>query len=66
MRTIAIKLDNNDFIEIKKCVLKNLRPKLSADFADFASVKIQEFGEIKCWLKNRHNYLSDRTNCNYT
>ena len=63
MNQLKIKLNDDDFLEIKKFFLDNQRPKLSADFADFASLKIQKHG-VKCWLKNNHNFISKK-NCNY-
>ena len=56
---IDIILDREDFLEINKFVINLSRPKLSSDFADFITPKIQKHG-VKCWMKNEFNWVSTK------
>jgi hypothetical protein len=56
-KIIKIKLAKEDFLEINIFVLHQRRPKLSSDFADYISLKIQDY-DVKCWLRNAFNYIS--------
>ena len=49
-KNFKIILDGDDIIKIRSFILENKRPKLSCDFADFISPKIQ-LKSVKCWLK---------------
>jgi hypothetical protein len=56
---INIKLEREDFLKINEFVISLSRPKLSSDFADFITQKIQSHG-VKCWMKNDFNWVSKK------
>ena len=64
-KTIKLQLTQEDFFGIRKFILDHRRPKLSSDFADFMTKKIQTKFNVNCWLKNDFNYISSKNNTEY-
>jgi hypothetical protein len=56
VKTIVVKFEYKEWLDVIKEVKECKRKKLSSNFDSILSIKLQKL-DINCWLKSKYDYL---------